>query len=466
MQPPQERPDAISLWTLTEAAGSLSGRWLRGATGDVRLDALRSASSVGAPRDGLRGRSVLLSTRHQLEAALALIELDGIAKRVVLCPPDLAAHHHARIIVSAEIDLIVCDEDAPAGAGTERIAVRSDRLAPLLRARETGERTEWILPTGGTTGPPKLVQHTLASLIEPMAGRTALGSGSLWSTFYDIRRYGGLQIFLRAMLGGGSIVLSSASESTASFLARAGALGVTHISGTPSHWRRALMSPPAEGFAPRYIRLSGEIADQSVLDQLRAAFPGSGIAHAFASTEAGVGFEVTDGLAGFPASFLGRHANGVEVKVEDGSLKLRSARTASRYLGNGAPALRDPGGFVDTGDMVELRAERYYFAGRRDGGVNIGGLKVLPEEIEAVINGHPKVRMCRVKARRSPITGAIVAADVVARSNGREFDADEAGLLRNEIIAYCSSRLARHKVPAVIRFVPSLELTASGKVGR
>ena len=57
-----------------------------------------------------------------------------------------------------------------------------------------------------------------------------------------------------------------------------------------------------------------------------------------------------------------------------------------------AAALTDADGFVDTGDMVELRGDRYYFVGRRGGIINIGGLKVHPEEIEAVINRHPAVQ--------------------------------------------------------------------------
>ena len=40
--------------------------------------------------------------------------------------------------------------------------------------------------------------------------------------------------------------------------------------------------------------------------------------------------------------------------------------------------------------MVERRGDRYYFVGRKGGIINVGGLKVHPEEIEAVINRHPQ----------------------------------------------------------------------------
>jgi acyl-coenzyme A synthetase/AMP-(fatty) acid ligase len=262
-------------------------------------------------------------------------------------------------------------------------------------------------------------------------------------------------------------VLSSAGEATTDFLARAAAAGVTHISGTPSHWRKALMSGAAQRFSPAYVRLSGEIADQGILDALRAAFPRAVVAHAYASTEAGVGFEVRDGSAGFPATLAGKSDGGVEIDVSRGTLRIRSPGNAVAYLGADAPALRDPEGFVDLGDRLELRDGRYYFVGRSGGIINVGGLKVHPEEVEAVINSHPLVRMSLVRSRRNPITGAIVAADVVltdADGTGPEQGVGER--IREEILAACRTTLAAHKVPAVIRFVPSLEMSASGKLVR
>src|SRR4029079_14326708 len=85
-------------------------------------------------------------------------------------------------------------------------------------------------------------------------------------------------------------------------------------------------------------------------------------------------------------------------------------------VGNDRAPLCDSDGFVDTRDMVELRDGRYYFAGRRDGIINVGGLKVHPEEVEAVINRHPDVRMSLVRSRRNPITGEIVVAEVLLRT--------------------------------------------------
>ena len=91
------------------------------------------------------------------------------------------------------------------------------------------------------------------------------------------------------------------------------------------------MSGETALISPEYVRLSGEVADQTVLDNLRAAYPKARIAHAFASTEAGVAFDVNDGLAGFPESLIANAAGGIALKVQDGTLWIRSQRNATRY---------------------------------------------------------------------------------------------------------------------------------------
>ncbi|WP_316179666.1 fatty acid--CoA ligase family protein [Bradyrhizobium sp. SZCCHNRI1009] len=431
----------------------------------ISLAELSRGSSLGGRTEELNGRSVLLATSGQLLAGLALIEIDGVARRLLLCPPDLKGEHLASIIADADIDAIVTDEVRRFDACGVDLVIEVALPQPSAAVVQTVRATEWLMLTSGTSGVPKIVGHTLDGLCGAIIGDRPVPGEAMpvWATFYDIRRYGGLQIFLRAIVGGGSMVLSDPGEGLSDHVARLNARGVTHMSGTPSHWRKLLMSGAVEGFAPRYVRLSGEIADQAVLDGLKQAFPGASIGHAYASTEAGVGFAVNDGLEGFPATLLGEGRGAVDMKVTDGSLRIRSKRAAHAYVGRAAAALTDTDGYVDTGDMVELRGDRYYFVGRRNGIINVGGLKVHPEEIEAVINGHPEVRMSRAKSRRSPITGGIVVAEVVLTA-----DADPARTeaVRNEILAACRARLAPHKVPAMIRVVPALDVTPAGKLAR
>jgi acyl-CoA synthetase (AMP-forming)/AMP-acid ligase II len=439
------------------------GRTISDARHVASLTDILSRTCLDGRPGELSGRSVLISVTGQLMAGLAMIEIDGIARRMLLCPPDLNPDYLSALIEDAEIDTVITDQpERWTDSGVARI-VTAGLPFTATTSVQTERATEWLMLTSGTSGIPKIVGHTLEGLCDAIvADGPARGTPPVWATFYDIRRYGGLQIFLRAVIGGGSMVLSQSGEALADHVARLAARGVTHISGTPSHWRKLLMSGSASGFAPRYVRLSGEIADQAVLDGLAQAFPDASVGHAYASTEAGVGFAVNDGREGFPASLIGPNRDGVEMRVVNGSLRIRSKRAAHAYVGKRTAALTDAEGFVDTGDMVELRGDRYYFVGRRGGIINIGGLKVHPEEIEAVINRHAEVRMSRAKSRRSPITGSIVVADVILTAGS----ADRAKEIREEILANCRASLASHKVPAVIRFVEALDVTPAGKLAR
>ena len=408
-----------------------------------------------------------------MATALALIDLDGLAGRIVISPPDLKTSDIASVMADAEIDAVVTDVEP------EAFGHRPDLLvaAPLplgsaaAGSAEDKRRTEWVLLTSGTTGAPKMVVHSRIGLTGAIPQAAGNDRPKVWGTFYDMRRYGGLQILLRAVLGGSSLVLSQAGEPIEDHLGRLASAGVTHLSGTPSHWRRAVMSTFADLIAPAYVRLSGEIADQAILDTLARIYPHAAIGHAYASTEAGVGFEVDDGREGFPARFLDPD-RAVAMKVEDGSLRIRSSRTASRYLGSAAAGLIDPDGYVDTDDLVEQRGDRIHFVGRRSGIINVGGFKVHPEEVEAVINRHADVRMSLVKGRSNPITGSIVVADVVPNEVEADAGTPSAGaaarhaVLKREILQLCREVLPEHKVPVLLRFASTLAVTPAGKLAR
>jgi non-ribosomal peptide synthetase component F len=179
----------------------------------------KPASRAGSPE--LSGRSVLLAVADQLVSALAMLEIDGVARRMLLCPPDLNAEHIQTLIEDAEIDAVVTDRPAQwAASGIDLVVSAQTPMRAASRSR-TERATEWLMLTSGTSGVPKIVGHTLEGLTGAIvADGPARGASPVWATFYDISRYGGLQIFLRAIIGGGSMVLSEPGEPVADYVAR------------------------------------------------------------------------------------------------------------------------------------------------------------------------------------------------------------------------------------------------------
>ena len=93
-----------ALWDSLSATGQRRDRFLWGADASVTLGDLARGSSLGGQLEELRGRSVLVVTKDQLTTALALIELDGVARRLTILPPDTVLDHLGTLAACAELD--------------------------------------------------------------------------------------------------------------------------------------------------------------------------------------------------------------------------------------------------------------------------------------------------------------------------------------------------------------------------
>jgi acyl-coenzyme A synthetase/AMP-(fatty) acid ligase len=419
-------------------------------------------------RYALSGRNVLIATEETLPCALALLELDGVANRIVICPHGIPTEHMAEICKTAEIDVIVSDKKSVHVKGIANLDVAKTLYHSRDFARDktiVPIETEWVLLTSGTTGVPKMVRHTFETLTVNIRKPISTGKTIKWASFNDMRRFSGLQMFLHALLTDSTLLLKPVAMTVNEFLPVLAESSATHVSGTPTHWRKVLMFEDRHKLALEQITLVGEIADQPILDALKACFPKARITHIYGSTESGTGFSVHDIKAGFPADYVGKELKGLEIRVDKSMLSIRSNRSAHDYVGTSTVDLQDSDGFVETGDEVELRGDRYYFLGRRNGAVNIGGSRVHPEEVEALLNAEPSVAMSVVSAKKNPFTGSILVADVVL-SNYMSTTETERTELAAKLMASLRSKLEPYKVPARIRFVSELHLSAAGKLDR
>ncbi|MBF0387222.1 MAG: acyl--CoA ligase [Candidatus Omnitrophica bacterium] len=114
------------------------------------------------------------------------------------------------------------------------------------------------------------------------------------------------------------------------------------------------------------------------------------------------------------------------------------------------------GGWFDTGDIGELDEEGFlYITGRNKNVINFCGMKIFPEEVEAVINRYPGIKESRVYGKAHPQYGQLVCADIVADS-----------LVIDNLRLECYRKLVKYKVPKAFFVVDELPKTMSGKVLR
>ena len=388
----------------------------------------------------LRGVSVDLEGRSDADSILRLLALDRVGARAVLLPPGLARSGPGET------------------GGTAGVVGPQGRSAAAGPSESPSGPGEVVLFTSGTTGTPKPVLHSWSTLSGRIHRSDSL-DGSRWLLTYHLSTFAGLQVFLHALENAGRLTLGSGSPAALAALAAKDA--VSHVSGTPTFFRLLLTTSRPEDLSrlsPRQITLGGEAVDQLLLDRLRERFPQAQVTHIYASTEAGACFSVHDGREGFPAAFLDDRDLPVRLTIVDGELFVQSPHAMRGYLG--PEGARRPEGPLATGDLVELRGDRVHFLGRRSERINVGGLKVHPEEVETKILEVPGVFAARVSAAASSLVGQIVRAEVVVAPGSDEEQ------MRRRILAHCRSALAAYKVPRLLTFVDHLECTTAGKVAR
>jgi acyl-coenzyme A synthetase/AMP-(fatty) acid ligase len=120
------------------------------------------------------------------------------------------------------------------------------------------------------------------------------------------------------------------------------------------------------------------------------------------------------------------------------------------------------GEWLRTGDMFYQDADGYfYFCGRADDMLKVGGMWVAPAEVEACLAGHPAIAEAAVVGRQDGQGLVRPEAFCVLTADARATDE-----LRRELQAFVVERLARYKAPRWIEFVAELPRTATGKVQR
>jgi acyl-coenzyme A synthetase/AMP-(fatty) acid ligase len=351
----------------------------------------------------------------------------------------------------------VTDAGAVAGA---RAVLSGSRFAPVWHNidvhNEPYHAQSYLgLFTSGSAGAPKLVLHEWGRISRPGALAAERLTNARWLMTFSPVSYAGLQVFFAAIAGRGEIIYSKNSFASLRIILERGE--VDAISATPTWWRMFVASLPF-GLLPRPLRqatLGGEIVDQAIIDTVARVFLPERLTHIYASTEVGSAIAVSDRREGFPAAWLDDTSRQCQLRIREGFLEVRSAFGMKCYA-NGSEA----GGWswYRTPDRVEIVRGRVLFRGRSDAVVNVGGSKVLLEEVERAVLDLPGVVDCRVYAQASAITGALLSVELVFQQ-GTEPDVSR---LKNALRAI----LPPPAIPQIWKSVERLAINHNGKKSR
>jgi acyl-CoA synthetase (AMP-forming)/AMP-acid ligase II len=404
----------------------------------------------------LKESSIVINSRSKLEFCKLLSILDGNVKRILFLPEDIDKNLFEKYYKESNVNFEVYLDN-----NSLKINIIDENINESVK---NIKNTQWIIPTSGTTNIPKLVAHTFQSLSKTTKRNIDLGQKYIWGLTFDIYRFSGIQVFLQVIYSGSSMIIPNSFHSMDEIIKLFVKNSCNIISATPSFYRKILMTKESDKLNIKSATLGGEISDQSILSALKNKFKNKfkniKIIHIYASTEVGVGFSVNDGLEGFPYSYIEEGFGSIKMRIDANSiLWINPGKIEQEYVSRDIMYEND--GFINTGDLVKVENNRVFFLGRESGSINVGGNKVLPEEVELKLLASELISSVIVYSKKSSIIGSLVCADVVVKD--KEQDKKQ---LKNEIMNYCRNNLENFKIPAILRIVDNLEITHSGKIKR
>ena len=297
-----------------------------------------------------------------------------------------------------------------------------------------------VVATSGTTGEPKGVVHTHASVtasaVLTSAGLAADPDRDRWVACLPLAHIGGLSVVTRSIVTGTPCTVLERFDPTAVELAAA--RGATLVSLVATALRRCDTS----GY--RSVLLGGAAPPAGLPDN---------VVTTYGLTETGSG-----------CVYDGRPLDGVELRIGDGTLGepgeilVRGPMLLRAYRDGTDPRL--PGGWLATGDggLLEEDGTLVVF-GRMAEVIVTGAEKVWPTQVEDVLARHPGVAEVAVWKRPDPEWGERVVAWVVP---ARGSAVPGLGELRDLV----GAELARWAAPHELVVVDDLPRTAGGKLRR
>jgi len=294
--------------------------------------------------------------------------------------------------------------------------------------------------SSGTTADPKLIYQSVQRLLKSVRISEEY-KHSRWGFTYNPSHSAGIQVFLQAICNQATLydLYKSSRQEILTTLAQE---KITHISATPTFYR---MLAPYDFKLPELqsITFNGEKSTIELLESVKQTSKNARIRNIYGSTESGPLMSSENTVFQVPKRIIN------SIKIENEELLLK-AHLVSESVNDAE--------WYHTGDLVKVITEEpltIEFVTRKTRILNVGGQNVNPQEVEEVILTHPSVQDVRVFGRSNRLIGNLVMAEV------KILDGHE--IREKVLIDFCKEKLAKYKVPRMIKIVDEIKAGRTGK---
>lgn len=298
----------------------------------------------------------------------------------------------------------------------------------------------WLF-TSGTTGLPKKVCHTYATLSRNVRISERY-SKHIWAFAYRFSHMAGLQVMFQALMNANPMiyVFECAPNVVVKFLMD---YHCTHISATPTFYRNILPFMNEYLIDLTDVTMGGEKYDTELCKKISGVLPHVKLHNVYAATETGSILNAKGDQFIIPEKYKDK------VKISENHELLIHRSLLGQFPIEGE--------WYNTHDLVDEQDGKLHFLSRQSDLINVGGYKVNPLEVEEAILMVPGVVDCLIKGKPNSVLGNILAAEIIKAD---EFEEQN---LKQAILTELKAKMQPFKIPRMFKFVVKIERTRSGK---